>query len=367
MLTFISMKILLVSGPGISLKEPFNSGIESFMNLFAEQLCEDGHTVDVVAAEAKSDVKFNVVSLITKSTSIQPLNSLHPQEIIDFKKINLDLYDIVHYNMFYPDIIEAGLACTVPSVLTLHTPTESKRVEVYKKFSQDSHLKLVAISARIQKQWGSALNIDIPLIHNGINIHNWQTAKVRKQDYLLWSARLCKEKNVVDAIRVAQHLNMPLKIAGRITDQYYFDHEVKPHLNNKIEYVGHITQGELNVLAKNSCIYLATATWQEPFGLAALEMLASGIPVVGFNTAVPQEWKHPSVLTTPSLRWQDLIELIKKSTSISIEQCQDFASNMTIQKMTSEYVNFYNKLVSDSKIRDKLSAAKDSFSQIGQA
>ena len=46
------MKILLVSGPGISLKEPYDSGIEAFIVSFANQLVVVGHQVEVIAADA---------------------------------------------------------------------------------------------------------------------------------------------------------------------------------------------------------------------------------------------------------------------------------------------------------------------------
>jgi UDP-glucose:tetrahydrobiopterin glucosyltransferase len=203
----------------------------------------------------------------------------------------------------------------------------------------------VAISERIKRQWDEALNMHMPLINNGIEMDLWPTTSAEVRAYLLWSARINEEKNVAAAICVAKHMQLPLKIAGRIVDQHYFDEQVKPHLNDQIEYVGHLTQRELSSLAQKAFAYLATATWQEPFGLAALEMLASGMPIVGFTTAVPTDWEHESVLTTASLRWQDLVALVGKSNAISPDKCKQFASSMNIQKMTSNYLKLYSEVL----------------------
>ncbi|SFH87701.1 glycosyltransferase [Halpernia frigidisoli] len=358
------MNILLVSGPGISLKEPYDSGIESFIVSFANQLIAEGHKVDIVAEKAELNSKFNLINPFTRSTADETNFLRQLTEKIQFKTINFNQYDVVHYNMFYPHLIKTGCELKNKSFLTLHSPADNKRVAAYKELSLNNNLQFIAISGRVKNEWDKALDLNIPLIHNGIDINLWPTNASRKPEYLLWSARINDEKNVAAAIRVAQEMKLPLKIAGRIADQPYFDDQVKPHLNEQIEYVGHVTQSELNNLAKKAMAYLATATWQEPFGLAALEMLASGLPVVGFNTAVPQGWSHESVLTTASLRWQDLIALIKKSRTISPYKCREFAAGMTVQKMTLDYLNLYQHILSQENLLDPIKFKDDNSVQI---
>lgn len=340
------MTILLVSGPGISLKEPFNSGIEAFMVSFANQLIKAGHVVDVIAAEADANSRFTLINPFTESTSDSPNAVDCTREERQFAALQIDRYDLIHYNMFYPHLLKAGREFNKPSLLTLHSPADETRVSTYKQLSSDGKLKFVAISKRIKSQWDEALDQDITLINNGINMDIWPAKTSGKREYLLWSARINQKKNVADAIKLAKHMQLPLKIAGRIVDQSYFDDQVKPHLNSQIEYVGHLTQFELSKLSQQAAVYLATATWQEPFGLAALEMLASGIPVVGYGTAVPPDWSDESVLITDSLQWQDLVKLVEESYSISADTCRKFASSMSIQQMTASYLKLYREVLS---------------------
>ncbi|MVN93008.1 glycosyltransferase [Mucilaginibacter aquatilis] len=339
------MNILLVSGPGISLKEPYNSGIEAFMVSLANQLIDEGHNVDIVAEEADADAKFTLVNPFSASTSKQFEYNNIAEEKSQFERLSTDKYDVVHYNMFYPHLITAGLKFNKPLFLTLHSPADDKRVSAYQELAQCGNITFIAISERVKQQWDYALGLDIPLISNGIDINLWPANGKRGGKYLLWSARINEEKNVAAAISLAIYMQLPLIIAGRITDQHYFDEMVKPHLNSQIQYVGHVTQRELRSLAKNAIAYLATATWQEPFGLAALEMLASGVPVVGFTTAVPPNWKHESVLTIAPPRWQDLAELVEQSQIINSDTCRVFASNMNVKSMTVEYLDLYKKVL----------------------
>ena len=347
------MNILLVSGPGISLKEPYDSGIEAFIVSFANQLVEEGHNVDVVAHEAEASAKFTLIDPFTPFSGESDLMT-RLEEGRAFRNLDVDSYDIIHYNMFYPHLLEAGLHFNKTSFLTLHSPADEKRISVYRKLSLQSELTFVAISERVKRQWDEALDVDLPLINNGIDINLWPTKTAAERNYLLWSARINEEKNVAAAICVAKHMQLPLKIAGRIVDQHYFDTQVKPHLNDQIQYIGHVTQRELSSLAQKASAYLATATWQEPFGLAALEMLASGVPVVGFNTAVPPSWEHESVLTTASLRWQDLEELIIRSNEIDPGKCKEFASDMNIQNMNSNYIKLYSAALSEKGVYEEV-------------
>lgn len=349
------MNILLVSGPGISLKEPYNSGIEAFIVAFANQLIDKGHVVDVVAEQAEANAKFALINPFSSTGSVGKFNLLKRFiERYQFKKLNVGFYDVIHYNMFYPHLLKAGLQFGKSSFLTLHSPVDKKRASAYRKLSRQSEMVFVAVSERVKRQWDAALSTNLPLINNGINMNIWPTKSSSDREYLLWSARINEEKNVAAAISVAKQMQLPLKIAGRIADHDYFEAKVKPHLNSQIQYVGHVTQRELSGLAKKAVAYLATATWQEPFGLAALEMLASGVPVVGFNTAVPPDWEHESVLTTTSLRWQDLVGLVKKSSNVNPDTCKAFASNMNIQNMASNYVKLYEEVLLQESMVKKL-------------
>ncbi|MBE7178623.1 MAG: glycosyltransferase, partial [Mucilaginibacter polytrichastri] len=167
------MKILLVSGPGISLKEPFNSGIEAFMVSFANQLVDEGHVVDVIAGEIDADAKFSLVHPFTGFVTDKPGFLKRLKQTRQFMKLDVNAYDVIHYNMFYPHLLEAGSRFHKTSFLTLHSPADKKRIAAYKKLCRQNDITFIAISDRVKRFWDRALGMDLPLINNGINMDLW--------------------------------------------------------------------------------------------------------------------------------------------------------------------------------------------------
>ena len=195
------------------------------------------------------------------------------------------------------------------------------------------------------------LKDNLAVILNGIPIQNWTLHPRKTNGYLLWSGRIAKEKNVSAAIKLAMHLKQPLKIVGPIFNKAYFKKHVQPYLNDDIEHISHTTQQQLTELAAGASLYLATARWEEPFGLSTVEMLASGLPVVGFNTAIPPELRHENVaLTVDSNNWKDLRTLVDKAKKATPESCRDFASLFDIKMMSASYAKLYKQVVNKSPL-----------------
>ena len=80
-------------------------------------------------------------------------------------------------------------------------------------------------------------------------------------------------------------------IAGPIHDQPLFEKEYKPRIdsNPHIEYVGHVAGKQKQEILKKAKCLLFPVVWEEPFGLAMIEAMACGTPVLAFpNGAVPE-------------------------------------------------------------------------------
>ena len=347
------MNILIVAGPFISLREPYNGGTEAFIVEHANELVHLGHTVDVIAKDADEKNLFQVVEFHESPLSMKDdsyracpewLGQQHYQTL-QYGMLDVSRYDVIHYNSFIPEIYGVGALLKTPGVLTLHLPPTEKFVLMYKFFIKHAPVIPVGTSNRMSEQWKAPLGKDVEVILNGIVLHKWKL-HVRKADgYLLWSGRIAKEKNVEAAIHLANHIKQPLKIVGSIFDKEYFRDRVQPHLNKRIEYIPHATQQQLSNLAADASAYLATATWEEPFGLSTVEMLASGLPVVGFNTAIPQELRNEKVsIAVDSHDWWDLGKLLDLAKRSEPEACRDFAASFDMKRTSAAYVNIYERV-----------------------
>lgn len=353
------MKILLVTGPFISLREPYNGGTEAFVVELANDLVRLGHTVDVIAKEADELNLFRVVEFHESPLSMKDdsyracpewLGQQHYQTL-QYGLFDVSGYDVIHYHSFIPDIYAVGALHKTPAVLTLHLPPTEKFVLTYKFFMKHAPVLPVGISTRMSNQWEAALGHEVAVILNGIALQKWPLQTRNAAGYLLWSGRIAKEKNVEAAIQLANHVKQPLKIVGAKFDQPYFRDHVQPHLNERIEYIPHATQQQLRKLAAGASAYLATATWEEPFGLSTVEMLASGLPVVGFTTAIPPELRHETVaVAVDSHDWRDLIKPLAIARESEPARCREFAAAFDITKTTAAYVQVYERLATKDRV-----------------
>ncbi|SFH87659.1 glycosyltransferase [Halpernia frigidisoli] len=347
------MKILIVAGPFISLREPYNGGTEAFIVEHANELVRLGHSVDVIAKDADEKNLFQVIEFKESPLSMkddsyracsEELGQKHFQTL-QYGLFDVTNYDVIHYNSFIPEIYAAGALLKTPAILTLHLPPTEKFILMYQFFIKHSRALPIGISQRMSEQWKPFLGNDLAVILNGIPLKNWKLNQRKSDGYLLWSGRIAKEKNVEAAIHLANYLNKQLKIVGPIFNTDYFKNHVEPHLNENIEYISHVTQQKLSKLAAGASAFLATAVWEEPFGLSTIEMLASGLPVVGFYTAIPPELRHEKVcIAVDSNDWRDLIKPLDIAEKSTFEACRDFASSFDMTKTSEAYVKIYERV-----------------------
>ncbi|MBD2757778.1 glycosyltransferase [Spirosoma validum] len=353
------MKILLVAGPFISLREPYNGGTEAFIVELANELVRLGHIVDVIAKDADEINLFQVIEFRESSFSMKDdsyracpewLGQQHYQTL-QYGLFDVSRYDVIHYNSFIPEIYAVGALVKTPSVLTLHLPPTEKFVLMYKFFMKHAPVVPIGISNRMGEQWMAALGSDVDVILNGLVLHKWPLHARKTDGYLLWSGRIAREKNVEAAIQLATYLKQPLKIVGPVFDNHYFRDHVQPQLNEHIDYIPHATQQQLSKLAAGASAYLATATWEEPFGLSTVEMLASGLPVVGFTTAIPPELRHENVsIAVDSQDWRDLLKPLLIARQSEPEACREFAASFDMASMSAAYVNVYERVIQPARI-----------------
>jgi glycosyltransferase involved in cell wall biosynthesis len=322
--------------------------------MLSNELVRKGHTVDVIAKDTDEQnlfrvVQFNESHFSMKDESYRPTSEERGQQnyqSLQYGLFDTSQYDVIHYNSYVPEMYEMGALHDVPSVVTLRLPPFKKFKILYRLFVKNKGATAVAISSRMQKQWQNVLNTHPVTILNGIELDRWPLREKSQNGYLLWSGRIAKEKNVEAAIQIANYLHMPLKIVGPIFDNDYYEVHVKPHLNDHIEHVTHTTQSQISEVAAGASIALATALWDEPFGLSTVEMLASGIPVLGFSTAIPPELRHDSVsIAVDSDDWRDLVPHIEKLKNAYPSDCREFAQQFSISKTADAYINLFKNVI----------------------
>jgi len=110
--------------------------------------------------------------------------------------------------------------------------------------------------------------------------------------------RICPEKRPDRAIRIAQALGIPIKIAAKIdkVDEAYFRAAIAPLFNQPgVEYVGEIDERAKSGFLGEASALLFPVDWPEPFGLSMIEAMACGTPVLAFRCGSVPEIIDPGI------------------------------------------------------------------------
>lgn len=185
--------------------------------------------------------------------------------------------DIVHdHTLVGPVYAERFDALAV--VTTNHGPFQSELGDYYRAIAQ--HTPVIAIS---QHQASTAVGTPIAaVIHHGVDPGRFPVGE-GKGGYAAFLGRMCAEKGVDAAIRIARCAGVPLRIAakmGEAAERAYFDARVRPLLGGDIEYLGELGAADKAELLGGATCLLNPINWPEPFGMVMVESLACGTPVV---------------------------------------------------------------------------------------
>jgi glycosyltransferase involved in cell wall biosynthesis len=195
-------------------------------------------------------------------------------------------FDILHLHidyLSYPVLRRVG----VPFVTTLHGRLDLPELKrVYEVFDD---VPVVSISDAQRDPLPQANYI--ATVHHGLP-EQLLRPRFESGGYLAFLGRISPEKAPDAAIRIAAAAGMPLKIAAKVdgVDRQYFAERVEPLLaSSEVEFIGEIGDERKSEFLGNAAALLFPIAWREPFGLALIEAMACGTPVIGFgNGSVPE-------------------------------------------------------------------------------
>ena len=136
----------------------------------------------------------------------------------------------------------------------------------------------------------------VKTIHHGIP-EDLLTPQPVKQEYAAFLGRVSPEKGVDKAIRIAGKAGLKLKIAAKVdnADNKYYETEIRPLIQASpwVEFIGEINDSQKPGFLSGAHALLFPIDWPEPFGLAMIESMACGTPVIAFNCgSVPEVFEH---------------------------------------------------------------------------
>jgi glycosyltransferase involved in cell wall biosynthesis len=322
-------------------------GAERVVHYLTEELVKRGHDVTLLAS-GDSETKGNLTSVSPHSLREMYISDTSAFTILNVTKAykNSSDFDIIHNHVDYFALPSAHLSST-PTITTLHGPITLENKNIYKEYNK---LHLVSIS---NAQRGKEKQLGwLSTIYNGIPIERFPFSEKHK-DYLLFVGRISLEKGTHIAMDIAMALDKKLIIAAKLdkADIDYFNQYVAPRLyNDKIKWVGEVTEKERNKLMSEAMCMLHPITWSEPFGMTIIEAMACGCPVVAFNKGSIPELIVSSKTGFIVEKEVDMTKAIEKVKSISRKACRRHVEkNFNLKKMVDSYEKLYYEIVNDQR------------------
>jgi glycosyltransferase involved in cell wall biosynthesis len=140
-----------------------------------------------------------------------------------------------------------------------------------------------------------------------------------------------------------------LTLFGVIEDWAYWEAEVAPHLGGAVRYGGHLPGGDLAHALARASVFVFTPLWDEPFGLAAVEAMACGLPVASTDMGAAQEVIGPRAgrFADPEDGPEGLAAAIREALTIPRAMARADAERYGIDLMVDAYEAAYATAVAN--------------------
>lgn len=332
-------------------------GTERVVSWLTEALVRRGHEVTLFASgDSRTDAELvpcceTALRLLGDAADPAAHASVQLRAVLE----QADRFDVIHSHLdhlFFP----LARMLQVPTVTTLHNRIDSPQLRfVYERFSDVpfvsiSHAQRAAVP---RANWVANVYHGLPL-----DLLRYQPSC---DDYVAFIGRFSPEKRVDSAIRVAIAAGTRLKIAAKIDEARpdYFHREIEPLLAHPlVEYVGEIDDAQKGEFLGRARALLFMIDWPEPFGLAMIEAMACGTPVIARCRGAVPEVIDDGVTGFCVEDEAQAIEALRRIDALERRQVRDqFERRFSVERMVDDYEALYHSLLGARHDRAPLIAA----------
>lgn len=341
------LRILVIADSKISVPPIGYGGAERIFAHLCAGFALRGHRVTLMAAEGSSNYGRLVSypwagqgSLAWRAYCKASFGILSIREL-------LSRHDVILAGC-RTDYLVPFLMTSTPLVCRFGNPINPRDVEQLEKKAKGP-LSLVSVSNHQRTGFAS---------HRWSTIYNSADARGRTVSadstagYLTFIGRLTANKGVDAAIRIAKRSNLPLKIAGNISDEpggrEFFEHQVRPHIGGNIEWIGEIGDQQKFAFLAAARAVLAPIQWDEPCANIVMELLACGTPVITTHRGCMPELIRNGVTGFLTNTEDEMLQAVTNLGAISRRDClTEAAERFSTDRMVEAYLKIARALISE--------------------
>jgi glycosyltransferase involved in cell wall biosynthesis len=337
--------VAVVAPPYYDLPPRTYGGTELVCHVLAEALVDRGHDVTLIGAGRAT----------TRARFVATHAEAQPEGTPDAPRIELvhaaraaaaiadAAVDVVHDHTRMGPLTAPGRP--PPTVLTVHSALAGPDAALVELEAVQAWVHPVAISAT-QRATGPGIRW-CATVHNGLPLDRYP-APAAKDDFVLYLGRISRHKGVHLAVEAARRAGRRLVIAGGPSvpeERAYLDDCVRPRLGAGAEWIGEVDFAtKVELLHRARCL-LFPARWHEPFGLALVEAMACGTPVVGLRIGAVPELVVDGVAGVVCDRVDELPAAIERAGALDPHACRAHAARFSAARMAAAYEDVYRAVL----------------------
>jgi glycosyltransferase involved in cell wall biosynthesis len=338
------LKIAQVAPLYESVPPKLYGGTERVVSYLTEALVSLGHDVTLYAAgDSVTSAKLRPACYHALRMDESSIDG-HADHVLLVEKVFQEsgAFDIVHSHIDY-GAFPLLRRMETPHITTLHGRLDIPNLQnLYREFDDEPVIS-ISNRQRLPLSWANWQ----ATVYHGMP-EKLYTLNERPGRYLAFLGRISPEKRVEDAIKVAKRSGIPLKIAAKVdkTDREYFEIVIKPLLGDGVEFIGEIGELEKNEFLGNALALLFMIDWPEPFGLAMIESLACGTPVIArARGSVPEIVEHGATGFVVE-NVEEAGKAVEQVGQLSRKHCREtFEKRFSATRMAANYLAVYKKII----------------------
>ena len=183
-------------------------------------------------------------------------------------------------------------------------------------------------------------------VHHGIDLAEFEPTTETGDDLVILG-RIHPDKGTADAIQIARQAGRRLIICGPVVDARYFAEQVEPFLDDeRVVHLGSIGPAERSRVLGASAVLLHPIHFAEPFGLAVIEAMACGTPVVAYQRGAMPELIDEGVTGYAVSDAGTAINAVERAAQLDRVAVRATAERrFSVERMVEDYLAIYRTVL----------------------
>lgn len=388
------MRVAIIAPPWLALPIKGYGGIELVLEGLINGLINAGIDVEVFGNKERTMSGVKTHALYNKEQYLDihrpmyeslPILAAHMQYSLNQIK-NDGNFDIIHdHNGFFGPGLLAWATCDKslpPVVHTLHGPPFTNKQMLdqglpdnrpFWKQLEDNmgRMYVIGISDTLMKPASDNLRKHmLKTVYNAIQIDGFPFVETKK-NYFITLARFSRDKGQHIAAKICAKHGFYLRMAGTINsigsnkvllselanpqseyrgynDFKYYSDEILPYTlkYKKITYSGNLSGAAKMKFISESKALLFPIDWEEPFGMAVIEALACGTPVIAMDRGAMSEIIEHGVTGFLAHNEEEFEEYMNRIDEIDPKACREAVEKkFSANTMAAAYIERYEEAI----------------------